>query len=327
MTGPSSKASTRSQCGAPKRTARLKSKRSGATGPAAATGNPPKADEDVIGQQIMAGSWLPFTDYRPLDHWSLVRLQLYFLEGWQHFPAQQLDRPHHVLVLDVAVASDQDQVTRIETLDGLGQLLRPRSQDCLPQSSRLPGVARRSSANRGRRRASCLAGWPPSTGKPGGSLCSLGPRIRWSPFHRKPFPISWAFSSVSATTARIWYPKCSGPRLEPDLVSGVDVYLLQFQGQVHQRPKVHVGIAAARCPDNALRAASAGEPYRGMGLLHRQHPRVDYPVVVVLALPSERARLRPALDNQVVGLLEPFAVLSGVKAGHQSLHRSSPHKP
>jgi hypothetical protein len=62
-------------------------------------------------------------------------------------------------------------------------------------------------------------------------------------------------------------------------------------------------------PDDALRASGAGKPDVRMGLLHRYDPGVDGTIVIILALIAEGARRRPALDNQVMGLLEALKVL------------------
>ena len=81
-----------------------------------------------------------------------------------------------------------------------------------------------------------------------------------------------------------------------------------------------------RRPDDRLRAARAGKPHRRVRLLHRHHPRIDHPVRPVLPFPAERAGRRPALHNQVVGLLKARPVFRGRVAGVQRLHRRAPHK-
>src|SRR5215475_14265735 len=42
--------------------------------------------------------------------------------------------------------------------------------------------------------------------------------------------------------------------------------------------------------------------------------------MIIPALPAERARCRPALEDQVVGLFKPRAVLGGIEASLQGLH-------
>ena len=103
------------------------------------------------------------------------------------------------------------------------------------------------------------------------------------------------------------------------LFGGVNVDLLEPLGGVHQSAEVHVGVLVLGGPDDAFGAAGAGEPDVGAGLLHGHHPRVDGAVVVVLALVAEGAGLGPALDDEVVGLLEAGAVLGGVDAALQRL--------
>src|SRR5215510_10034562 len=79
-------------------------------------------------------------------------------------------------------------------------------------------------------------------------------------------------------------------------------------------------------PDHALGATGPGEPDVRVGLLHGQDPWVDRPVLVVLPLMPEGARRGPALDNEVVGLLEPPPVLRGINARLEGLHSGPAHK-
>jgi hypothetical protein len=60
--------------------------------------------------------------------------------------------------------------------------------------------------------------------------------------------------------------------------------------------------------------------------LHRDHPRVDGAIVIILALVAEGARRRPALDDQVMGLLEAREVLRGVDAAMQALDGGAAHE-
>ena len=66
-----------------------------------------------------------------------------------------------------------------------------------------------------------------------------------------------------------------------------------------------------------------GKPDVRPGLLHRHHPRVHHPVLVVLPFVTEGARLGPALDNQVVGFLEPLPVLRGSNTALEGFHRGA----
>src|SRR5687767_1804157 len=79
-------------------------------------------------------------------------------------------------------------------------------------------------------------------------------------------------------------------------------------------------------PDNAFRAPSAWKPDIWVGLLHRYDPWVDGTIMIVLALIAEWARRGPALDDQVMGLLEALKVLRGIDATMQALDSGAAHK-
>ena len=72
-------------------------------------------------------------------------------------------------------------------------------------------------------------------------------------------------------------------------------------------------------PDDALWAPGAGEPDVRVGLLNGDDPGIDGPVVIELALITEGAGCGPALDDQVVSLLEAGEVLRGIDAAVQAL--------
>ena len=111
------------------------------------------------------------------------------------------------------------------------------------------------------------------------------------------------------------------------LQGGVDVDLFQPLSGLHDRTQVHVRVSVLRCPDNALRAAGAREPDVGPWLLHGQHPRVYHAILIVLSFVAERARLGPALDDQVVGFLETLPVLGGFDSGLKSLDCATADEP
>ena len=117
----------------------------------------------------------------------------------------------------------------------------------------------------------------------------------------------------------------SGDRLPPLLGGGLPVHTEQLLGHVHVRQEGDVGIAVASGPLGGLRAGRAGHPHRRVRLLDGHHPRVDRPVVVVLALPAEGAGRSPRLDQQVVALLEPLPVLHRVHVGGHRLHARPAH--
>src|SRR5579875_4114833 len=96
-------------------------------------------------------------------------------------------------------------------------------------------------------------------------------------------------------------------------------------------PQPDIGISMFGAPDYRLGADNPWNPNRGMRLLIGQHPRIDVAVVEMFALPPKRTRASPCRNHDVVGLIEIFAVVSGVgvvedllaaratdPAGHQS---------
>ena len=80
-----------------------------------------------------------------------------------------------------------------------------------------------------------------------------------------------------------------------------------------------VGVAVLGRPDDRLGAQDARNPDARVGLLERRRPGVDHAVLIVGALPAERPRLGPGLDDQVVRLFEALAVEGRVDAGGELL--------
>src|SRR5438477_5115923 len=68
----------------------------------------------------------------------------------------------------------------------------------------------------------------------------------------------------------------------PDLLRALD-----------RRVERDIGIAVLRRPDDCFGADDAGDPDPGIGLLQWHRPRVDNAVLVVRALPAERALTGP----------------------------------
>src|SRR5881628_3018457 len=99
------------------------------------------------------------------------------------------------------------------------------------------------------------------------------------------------------------------------------VVVEQLTRDLERHQKWHVGVAAAPGPHGRLGASGAGSPDGRMRLLERQAPRVDVTEVVVAAFPAKRARLGPALEDEVVALLEALAVVDGVRVGPPGLRR------
>src|SRR6185312_6778389 len=89
-----------------------------------------------------------------------------------------------------------------------------------------------------------------------------------------------------------------------DLVVVVERLLSRFKfGREHD-----VGVSMLCRPGDGVAAQDTGNPDRRVRLLIRARPRVYVPVVVVLALPAERSRVCPCLDDEVVGFLEALPV-------------------
>src|SRR3989442_3080674 len=111
-----------------------------------------------------------------------------------------------------------------------------------------------------------------------------------------------------------------------DLGGALAIVVEQLARDLGRHQKWHVGVAAAPGPHGRLGAGGAGSPDGRMRLLKRQAPRVDVTEVVVAALPTERPRVGPALEGEVLALL---ATPAGVERGcvwTTSLHAEAPHK-
>ena len=87
------------------------------------------------------------------------------------------------------------------------------------------------------------------------------------------------------------------------------VGVVQAYRGVHRHQKRGVGVAVLRRPHDSLRAARARHPDRRVRLLHRQHPGVDDPEVVMGAFPAKRPGPRPGGQHEVVAFLEALAVV------------------
>ena len=69
------------------------------------------------------------------------------------------------------------------------------------------------------------------------------------------------------------------------------------------------GIRFLSGPHQGVSAHHSGQPYLGVGLLVGLGPWIDVTVLEVLAFPTEGAGGGPGLDDEFVGLLEPFPVI------------------
>ena len=111
----------------------------------------------------------------------------------------------------------------------------------------------------------------------------------------------------------------------PAVLSGVvTVAAEQLFGPADLGQESGVGVVVLGRPLHGLRTAGPRHPNWRMGLLHRHHPRVHRPVVVVLALPAEGAGRGPGLDYQVVAFFEPLPVVHRVGVVGPGLHADAP---
>src|SRR6266446_3709294 len=67
-----------------------------------------------------------------------------------------------------------------------------------------------------------------------------------------------------------------------------------------------------RAPFHRLRTNHSRYPHRWMRFLIRQRPRINVPIVKVLALVSPRPGPGPRLHDKIVSLFEKLAIVSGI---------------
>src|SRR5712691_6012087 len=115
-------------------------------------------------------------------------------------------------------------------------------------------------------------------------------------------------------------------RCKANLMRGIDIHLPQALRVLEQRPQVHIRVLMTGCPYHALRAGQSWEPDLWMRFLQGSYPGVHGPVMVILPLIPEGARGGPTLEDQVMGLLEPFPVLSRIDAPLDALDGRATHK-
>src|SRR5215467_4456177 len=103
------------------------------------------------------------------------------------------------------------------------------------------------------------------------------------------------------------------------LGGALPIEIEQLARDLERHQERYVRVAAAAGPHRRLWAGGAGNPDGRVWLLERQTPRIDVAEVIVAALPAERARLRPALQDQIVALLEALAVVDRIRVGPPGL--------
>src|SRR5208282_4481412 len=84
---------------------------------------------------------------------------------------------------------------------------------------------------------------------------------------------------------------------------------------VDRRVERDIGIAALGRPDDRLGADDTRDPHARMRLLQRYGPRVDDAVLVMGALPAERALARPRCNHQIMRLLKALPIVGRADAG------------
>src|SRR5262249_41992831 len=90
----------------------------------------------------------------------------------------------------------------------------------------------------------------------------------------------------------------------PRLRRALSIELEQLPRHLEGNQEGHVGVAHAPRPHRRLRARRARHPDGWVWLLERQAPRVYMTEMIVPPFPPERAGRGPALDDEVVALLE-----------------------
>ena len=106
----------------------------------------------------------------------------------------------------------------------------------------------------------------------------------------------------------------------PLLFCGLPIEVIDASQELDGWSEGYVGVAMPGRPYDGFRACHTGDPYGWVRLLDGHHPRVDDAVLEVLAFPAEGAGGGPRLHDDVVGLIEPLAVVHriGVR-GHALL--------
>src|SRR4051812_50214712 len=105
------------------------------------------------------------------------------------------------------------------------------------------------------------------------------------------------------------------------------VDLPDLLGAVDRRVERDVGITLRCRPDDRLRADHAGDPDAWIRLLPPHPPGIDDPVLIMRALPPERARGRPRLYDHSRWFLETPAGARPIDASRELPLTPPAHKP
>src|ERR1019366_10049884 len=92
-----------------------------------------------------------------------------------------------------------------------------------------------------------------------------------------------------------------------------------------RRAEADVRITMLGAPLHCFGTQRARNPHRRMWLLIWQSPRIDVPIVKMLALVAPRSGPRPGLHDEVVGPIEHFAIVCGVGVIEELLAACPPH--
>src|SRR5258708_36869170 len=80
-----------------------------------------------------------------------------------------------------------------------------------------------------------------------------------------------------------------------------------------------------RAPLYSLRTNLSRYPHRRLRFLIRQRPRINVPIVKMLAFVSPRPGPRPRLHDKIVGLLEQLAIVGGIRVVEELLAACAAH--
>src|SRR5712691_8199156 len=116
------------------------------------------------------------------------------------------------------------------------------------------------------------------------------------------------------------------PRLIAHFLGGLVVDLPDVERLLYRRVQTNVRITMPGSLYYRLHTRDTRDPDARVGLLQRQGPRVDDTKLIVVPLPPERPWLRPELDDEIVGLLEPLPVVGRIHVIGELFRTPAAHK-